>query len=110
MNWENFLKWLREQLVPGLPSNSVVCLDNAPYDYSMTVNKAPTTSSRKGEIQDWLSGNNVYFDNEMIKSELLCLVKRYRNEPEYVVDNILKEHGHEVLRIPRINVTCPQSN
>jgi transposase len=31
MNHENYFKWLRNQLIPNLPSNSVVVLDNASY-------------------------------------------------------------------------------
>jgi len=31
MNHINFVKWLQEKLIPGLPANSVVVMDNAAY-------------------------------------------------------------------------------
>lgn len=53
MNKENFCKWLEEKLLPNIPPNSVIVLDNAPY-HSVQENKTPTKSSSKKDIMDWL--------------------------------------------------------
>ena len=31
MNYANYEKWLKERLIPNLPQNSVIVIDNAPY-------------------------------------------------------------------------------
>lgn len=54
MNKENFTKWLKEKLLPNIPNNSVIVLDNAPY-HSVQEDKTPTKSSLKKDIVSWLS-------------------------------------------------------
>ena len=51
-------------------------------------------------MQDWLRRNNVPFDERMLKVELLHLCKTHKPEPRYVVDEMLKEHGHTAIRLP----------
>ena len=46
MNSELFEKWFREKLVPRLPPNAVIVMDNASY-HSVQIDKAPTCSSLK---------------------------------------------------------------
>ena len=46
MNAENYKKWLMEKLIPNLPPNSVLIIDNAPY-YNIQLNKAPTSKTNK---------------------------------------------------------------
>jgi hypothetical protein len=46
MNDVNFEKWVRNKLIPSLPTNSVAAMDNAPY-HSMKVDKVPSKSSVK---------------------------------------------------------------
>lgn len=38
MNKTNFIKWLQEKLIPNLPPNSLIVMDNAPY-HTVKVNK-----------------------------------------------------------------------
>lgn len=54
MNRENFTKWLDEKLLPNIPPNSVIVLDNAPY-HSVVDDKVPTKSSLKKDIVEWLT-------------------------------------------------------
>ena len=35
MNSKNFSKWVKEKVIPGLPPQSVVIMDNAPYHLSL---------------------------------------------------------------------------
>ena len=69
INSEKFMRWLRERLIPNLPPRSVVVIDNAPC-HSVQENKCPNQSSRKANIQTWLTRNGVAWSNDMLKVEL----------------------------------------
>lgn len=45
-NFENYEKWIKDQLIPNLKPNSVLVIDNAPY-HNKQVNPAPTSSWKK---------------------------------------------------------------
>lgn len=61
-NRENFLTWARTQLIPNLPDNSVVVMDNASYHCTRDDN-SPNANNRKADIIDWLEGK-VDFSRE----------------------------------------------
>jgi transposase len=42
----------------------------------------------------------VNFSDDMVKTVLLKLVKLNRPAPAYVIDDIIRQHGHEILRLP----------
>lgn len=75
MNEENFLRWFEHQLLINLEQPSAIVLDNASY-HSTLMNKAPTSASKKNEIQNWLKNNNIAFEETHLKTELLNLVQR----------------------------------
>jgi hypothetical protein len=62
MNFENFSKWVRKMLLPNLPPNCLIVLDNAPY-HSVEMNKPPTLAQKKEAIQEWLERNNINDEN-----------------------------------------------
>lgn len=99
MNSTNFLKWLREKLIPNLPERSLVVMDNAPY-HCTQLNKAPTMSNIKSDMQEWLRGKGIYFENTWTKAVLFDLIKQNKGPPTYAVDELLKAHDHEVLKLP----------
>lgn len=99
MNKDNFKKWFAEKLLPNLSGPSVIIMDNARYHCNQ-INKAPNQNNRKHEIQEWLLSNNISFPPYFTKSELLLLVKQHKPQPEYEIDAIAKENGHEILRTP----------
>lgn len=74
-------------------------MDNASY-HTVQINKIPNTSTRKTDIQHWLRANHIMFEENQTRSELLVLIQKYKPEPVYEADEMLKEHGHEVLRLP----------
>lgn len=43
---------------------------------------------------------DISWDEEFSKDELLMLVKRNKPDPVYYIDELLKEHGYTVLRLP----------
>ena len=74
-------------------------MDNASY-HSRKLNKPPTSSSKKDDIKAWLHSNNISFDDDMLKVELLELVKKNKEETGYVVDQMAEQKGHQVVRLP----------
>lgn len=99
MNASNFMRWMTEKVIPNLPSNCIVVMDNAPY-HCKQLNKAPTMSNLKAEMQEWLTNNNILFDDCWTKPQLYELVKRHKGDPVYEIENLLNQHGHEVVRLP----------
>lgn len=99
MNNENFIKWLKEKLIPNLPHNSTVVMDNAAY-HNTQCSKIPTSSTKKEDIILWLKNNNIAVNENYLKAELLQIVKNSRPKKEFIVDKLLHDNGHNVLRLP----------
>ncbi|KAL4104685.1 hypothetical protein QTP88_019968 [Uroleucon formosanum] len=63
--------------------------------------KIPTSSSKKDEILLWLKSKGVVIDRPMFKPQLLSKVREIKSKyTSYVVDNLAKDAGHTVLRLP----------
>lgn len=100
MNGENFTRWIMEKVLPNLPPASVIVMDNAPY-HSMQLNKAPTSSSNKTEMVDWLLKNGMTADMSMRRYALLDMVKAVApKDKTFKIDQLLRAHDHIVLRLP----------
>ena len=99
MNAERFEEWFRDQLIHNLKPSSLIVIDNAPY-HSRRLEKVPTTNSRKSEMQDWLLAHNIQYPECALKCELLSLIRLSNPQPKYVVDEMAKTFGHEVIRLP----------
>lgn len=53
MNFENFRKWFVESLLPRIPANSLIVMDNAPYHNVYVEGRFyPTSSAKKIELID----------------------------------------------------------
>lgn len=104
MNRTNFMKWLSEKLIPNLPPNSLVVMDNAPY-HTVQVNKAPTMSSSKFQMQEWITNKELSYLPTMLKAELYQIIKEHKEAPIYEADQLLISHSHKVVRLPPITVT-----
>ena len=96
MNSERFEEWFRDQLMPNIQLNTLIVIDNASY-HSRRLEAVPTTNTRKGEMQDWLTAHNIKFPERALKSELLSLSNP---QPKYVIDELAKASVHEVVRLP----------
>lgn len=100
MNYENYERWVKEKLIPNLPSNSVVVIDNASY-HNVQLNRIPNSNSRKADMTDWLTKNNIPFTSDMCKPELYRLIKLSKSRfKTFKIDSVFAEHGHSVLRLP----------
>lgn len=100
MNWENFSKWFENQLLPNIPSESIVILDNARYHNVLEDYGIPNKSSKKEQLRYWLTRNGYPWREDMLKSELLELCTRLAPTPEYKLDLLAAEHGISILRTP----------
>ena len=96
MNAEVFERWFQDQLLPNIPPHSVIVMDNASYR-SRSAKTTPSSSWRKAAIQERLRDEGVDFDPEMRKVEL---ARPPRQRKEYVLDNLAREAGHDVIRLP----------
>lgn len=104
MNKDNFTKWVTEKLIPNLTRPSLIVMDNASY-HSVRVNKPPTQANRIADIKEWLRANDLHYDDLWRKCQLLEVVKQNMSAPLYEIDEVLKSHGHEVLRLPPYHCT-----
>jgi transposase len=100
MNWDNFSKWFRFQLLPNIPSDSIVILDNARYHNVFIDGFFPNKSSSKRQLKLWLTRNGYPWREDMLKSELLDLCTRLAPVPEYRLDQIAAKHSLSILRTP----------
>ncbi|XP_026333416.1 uncharacterized protein LOC113240350 [Hyposmocoma kahamanoa] len=97
MHGEKFTEWFTSMLC-SLPEPSIIIMDNA---HSMQIDKPPAQSQKKTDIVAWLQKNGVDANINMLKAELVLLLKE--NKPtkiRYVIDEIASEHGHRVIRLP----------
>ena len=94
MNSDVFESWLEKQLLPNLPQKCVLIIDNTSYHSRQEV-KVPTQATKKAEILEFMMKKNIPIPSPVpTRSVLLERIK------EYFVDNLIRRHGHEVLRLP----------
>ena len=98
MTGEVFEHWF-SNILGRLDEHSVIVMDNASY-HSRKTEKIPNTGTKKAEIQAWLTSRSIAYEEDMVRAELLQLVRQAAVMPTYVVDEMAKEHGHLVLRLP----------
>ena len=96
---EHFEEWFHDSLMPNIPANSLIVMDNAPY-HSRRLEPVPTMSSRKQMMQDWLTAREIEFPENALKRELYTLIKMSNFTPKCAVDEMAKAAGHEVVHLP----------
>ncbi|XP_045450769.1 uncharacterized protein LOC123659609 isoform X1 [Melitaea cinxia] len=100
MNLDNYKKWLSTQLLPNLPENAVIIMNNASY-HNALLEKAPNSNSNKHAMQTWLAGKNIPFAETMKKIELYDLILRHKDiHKRFVIDELIRSKGFEILRLP----------
>ena len=101
MNAAHFEDWWKNQLLPNLPPDAVIVIDNAPYHNRRTPESVcPTSNTRKADMISWLTGKSIQFDPTMLKAQFYQLIKLHKPKPVYVVDELAKSQGCAVLRSP----------
>ena len=52
--------YIRERLLPNLPSNALIVMDNASYHSRQDdIERVPTTNTRKSEMHTWLNNHGT---------------------------------------------------
>jgi hypothetical protein len=107
MNENNFLTWWSTQLLPNIPDNAVIMMDNAPYHNMFLEDGVPPLSSKKVVLQQWLHENHIIFDSEFIRPQLIDLINQNRPPKVFKLDHMLnmdplyKDRNIEILRTPQ---------
>ena len=100
MNATLFQKWFSEKLIPNLSEPSLIIMDNAPYHNALSSCSPPTANSLKEVIRSWLVENDIHCEQNLLKAELVTILKKIAPNPIYEVDKMAKKHDHEVIRTP----------
>jgi transposase len=69
MNTELFQKWFAQKLIPNIPDNSLIIMDNAPYHNTLSPCSPPTPSCTKDRIWNWLIENQIPCEKNSLKAE-----------------------------------------
>ncbi len=101
MNWENFSRWFTKQLLPNIPENSLIMMDNAKYHNVQECGEFSGANPTKNELREWLSAKKIPWGSDMLKAELYDLCKASLPPPTYKLDKIAENAGHTILRTPQ---------
>ena len=100
MNHAIFEKWFETQLLPNIPPDSLIIMDNASY-HSRRKEAMPTSSWCKGDMITWLMEKDIPYPDKNTKKILYDIIRKHKDEYlKYVIDEMAKAHGHEVVRLP----------
>lgn len=107
MDEDNFTRWFTEQLLPNIPDNSVIIMDNASYHNMYLKDNIPSLSSKKVIMQQWLDANNIAYEKDHLRSKLIELINEHRPTRIFKLDHLLKNDPElkvrniEILRTPQ---------
>ncbi len=100
MNAELFEKWFVKELIPNIPDNSNIIMDNASYHNVLSKGSPPTVTCAKIKIQSWFDANKIPYGDDCLKAELVEILRRLLLEPIYSLDELAAESGHKIIRTP----------
>jgi len=100
MNWDIFEKWFVEMLLPNIPKDSIIIMDNASYHNKLSEISPPTFLSAKNKILKWFDENKIIYKKDLLKPELVEILNKQSLQPIYKIDEIAEKHGHKILRTP----------
>ena len=103
MDGARFQDWFLNTVVPKLPQDSVVVMDNAPY-HSKLLDSPPPKSARVGDIEKWLTEHGIPWEKSKNKKILYAnYVEPLKKDPQYTkyaLDEEARKKGVEILRLP----------
>lgn len=97
---KTYERWLNDKLLPKLQPKSVIVVD-MDSTHNKETNCVPSWyTSTKAAMEAWLTKNNISFVSEMCRAELYQLIRMNKKDhvKEYLLDKVLQENGHVVLR------------
>lgn len=101
MNWDNFSRWFEDQLLPNIPKESLIIMDNAKYHNVQAQGPFSDKNPTKEMLRNWLNAKRIPWGKDMLKAELYELCKPSLPPPEYKLDKIAAQAGHTILRTPQ---------
>lgn len=100
MNRNVFRQWVTDQLLPNIPENSLIIMDNAPYHNVLAEEAFPKSTDSLCKLREWLTHNEIPWTKDMLKAEIFDLCSRLAPKPEFAIDAFVAEKGHTILRTP----------
>jgi len=101
MNSANFTKWFTEQLLPNIPSRSLIIMDNAAYHNELAEDAFPTPKTSKAQLRQWLRRHHLgEYREDMLKPELYQKCKQRCPVPPLKLDLMAQAAGHTIVRTP----------
>ena len=104
MTGEHFEEWFRDKLLPNVPSSSLIVMDNASY-HSRRCEELPVKNWTKKRMIEWLDEKGIPYPPKALKSEIFSIIQGLNLTPQYVVDEMARAAGHEVVRLPVAHCT-----
>lgn len=100
MNWNVFSEWFENKLLPNIPDNSIIIMDNAQYHNVLSEESFPQKKHNVFQLRNWLYNNKIPWAYDMLKEELYQLCRKLAPKPEFALDKIAAKMGHTILRTP----------
>jgi transposase len=100
--FENYIRRIAPLLKRGTDEPVVLVMDNAP-SHNRYADKLPTQHTNGEDLREWLGKHNIPFPANATKKSLFnSFIKPLdkANYNRYAVDNIAREHGITILRLP----------
>lgn len=107
MDEHNFTKWFTRQLLPNIPDNAVIIMDNASYHNTYKEDGVPPLTSKKIVLQAWLNEKNIVYGEDFLRPQLIELINIHRSPRIYKLDDMLENNPKyrsrriEILRTPQ---------
>ena len=97
MNHQTFEEWFAVALLPNIPPNSLIVMDNASY-HSRRKEPLPTKSWTKTKMMEWLSSKGIFYSEKYLKCQIWEIVQSNRPQnPIYVIDELASQAGKTYL-------------
>jgi len=93
-----FQHWFTAQFLPNVPPRSLLILDRCPFHRVCGDAVVPSQMS-KGERQQWLTEQEIPWEEQWLRARLMQEVERYRDQKP-LVELCAEEQGHKVLFLP----------
>ena len=74
MTGEHFEEWFRDKLLPNVPSNSLIVMNNASY-HSRQCEELPVKNWTKKRMIEWLDGKSIPYPTKALKSEIFSIIQ-----------------------------------
>ena len=100
MNQELFSEWFTAQQLPNIPEHALISMENAAYHTALSAHSVPTAAGRQKKSARWLSKNSIPIRDDCLQAKLEEVLDKLAPAPIYALDDLAKEHGHEILRTP----------